>query len=150
AYFCECAPADEIARRFHLHSNSVRTIVRDFARALDVNALFASARPGPRTSPKRDAIHDRACELRRQGATLAEIRTALGHEGFDLSESYLFRLLCRAGLTATRQRRPTPEPGERASDGSIVPDIADVRALALDEGRQVLTKVAGLFLFVPL
>jgi hypothetical protein len=81
---------------------------------------------------------------------LADIRAALGREGFDLSESYLFRLLRRAGLTATRQRRPTPEPGECASDGSIVPDIADVRALVLDDGRHVLTKVAGLFLFVPL
>jgi transposase len=150
AYFCDCAPADEIARRFHLHSSSVRTIVRDFARAPDVNVLFASARPGPRTSPKRDAIHERACELRHQGATLADIRAALGREGFDLSESYLFRLLRRAGLAATRQRRPTPEPGECASDGSIVPDIADVRALVLDDGRHFLTKVAGLFLFVPL
>jgi transposase len=150
AYFCECAPADEIARRFHLHSNSVRTIVRDFARAPDVKVLFASARPGPRTSPKRDAIHERTCELRRQGATLAEIRAALGREGFDVSESYLFRLLHRAGLTTTRQRRPIPQPGECASDGSAVPDIADVRALALDDGRHFLTKVAGLFLFVPL
>jgi transposase len=78
----------------------VRTIVRDFARAPDVNVLFASARPGPNTSPKRDAIHERACELRRQGVTLAEIRAALGREGFDVSESYLFRLLRRAGLAA--------------------------------------------------
>jgi transposase len=144
AYFCECAPADEIAKRFHLHSNSVRTIVRDFARAPDVNVLFASARPGPKTSPKRDAIHVQACELRRQGATLADIRAALGRQGLDVSESYLFRLLHRAGLTATRQRRSTPQPGECASDGSIVPDIADVRALVLDDGRHFLTKVAGL------
>jgi transposase len=150
AYFCECAPADEIARRFHLHSNSVRTIVRDFARAPNLNALFAAARPGPKASPKRDAIHELACELRRQGATLAEIRAALGREGFDLSESYLFRLLRRAGLSVTRQRRPTLQPGECASDGSIVPDIADVRALVLDDGRRFLTKVGGLFLFVPL
>ncbi len=150
AYFCESAPADEIAQRFCLRSSSVRTIVRDFARAPDVNVLFASAKPGPNTSPKRDAVHDRACELRRQGVTLAEIRAALGREGFDVSESYLFRLLRRAGLAAMRQRRPTPEPGEYASDGSVVPDIADIRGLDLDDGRQLATKVAGLFLFVPL
>jgi transposase len=150
AYFCESAPADEIATRFHLHSSSVRAMVRDFARAPDVNLLFASARPGPKTSPKRDAIHEQACELRRQGATLADIRAALGREGFDVSESYLFRLLRRAGLAAMRQRRPTPQPGEHASDGSVVPEIADVRGLALDDGRQFPTKVAGLFLFLPL
>ena len=32
----------------------------------------------------------------------------------------------------------------------MVPDIADVRALSLDDGRQFPTKVAGLFLFLPL
>ena len=150
AYFHESAPADEIAKRFHLHVGSVRAIVRDFARDPDVNSLFTAARPGPKTSPKRDAIHERACELRRQGATLADIRAALEQDGFDVSESYLFRLLRRAGLAATRQRRPTPQPGEYANDGSVVPDIADVRELVLDDGRQFPTKVAGLFLFLPL
>ena len=32
----------------------------------------------------------------------------------------------------------------------MVPDIADVRALSIEEGRQFATKVAGLFLFLPL
>ena len=150
AYFYESAPADLIAKRFHLHSCSVRAIVRDFARDPDVNSLFTAARPGPKASPKRDAIHGRACELRRRGATLADIRATLNQDGFDVSESYLFRLLRRAGVAATRQHRPTPQPGEYANDGSVVPDIADVRELVLDEGRQFSTKVAGLFLFVPL
>jgi len=150
AYFHEATPADEIAQRFHLHVGSVRAIVRDFARTPDVNAFFAAARPGRKTSPKRDAIHQRACELRRQGATLADIHAALQREGFDISESYLFRVLRRAGLAATRQGRPFRQPGDYANDGSIVPDIADVRALALEDGRQFSTKAAGLFLFLPL
>ncbi|MGZ3392475.1 MAG: hypothetical protein ACXVCF_23195, partial [Isosphaeraceae bacterium] len=37
-----------------------------------------------------------------------------------------------------------------AHDGSVVPDVADVRALSLEDGRQFPTKVAGLFLFFPL
>jgi transposase len=150
AYFYESAPADEIAKRFHLHSCSVRAIVRDFARHPDVNSFFTATRPGPKASPKRDAIHERACALRRQGATLADIRAALEQDGFDISESYLFRLLNRAGVAATRQRPSTPDPGEYAKDGSVVPDIADVRELVLDNGRQFSTKVAGLFLFLPL
>jgi transposase len=150
AYFCESASADEIAKRFDLHSCSVRAIVRDFARDPDVNSLFTATRSGPKASPKRDAIHERACTLRRRGATLADIRAALNQDGFDVSESYLFRLLRRAGLAATRQRRPVSQPGESANDGSVVPDIADVRELVLDDGRQFPTKVAGLFLFLPL
>jgi transposase len=150
AYFHESAPADDIAKRFYLHVGSVRAIVHDFARDPDVNSLFAAVTPGRRTSPKRDAVHERACSLRLQGATLADIRGALKQEGFDVSEPYLFRLLRREGLAATRCRRPTPQPGEYAKDGSVVPDIADVRGLALDSGRQFPTKVAGLFLFLPL
>jgi transposase len=150
AYFSEPASADDIAKRFHLHAGSVRAVVRDFARNPDINALFAVAKPGRKASPKRDAIHERACALRRQGATLADIRADLQREGFDVSESYLFRLLRRAGLAATRQRRPTPQPGDYADDGSSVPNIADVRELVLEDGRQFPTKVAGLFLFLPL
>jgi hypothetical protein len=66
AYFHDSTPADEIAQRFDLHVGSVRAIVRDFAGDPDVNALFTAARPGRKTSPKRDAIHQRAGELRRQ------------------------------------------------------------------------------------
>jgi hypothetical protein len=32
----------------------------------------------------------------------------------------------------------------------VVPDVTDVRALSLEEGRQFTTKAAGLFLFLPL
>jgi transposase len=150
AYFHDGSTADQLAERFHLHVGTVRAIVRDFARNPDINALFATARHGRKTSPKRAAIHERACTLRRQGATLADIRAALVQEGFDVSESYLFRVLRRAGLAATRQHRPTRQPGAYANDGSVVPDVADVRALSLGNGRQFPTKVAGLFLFLPL
>ena len=150
AYFHESAPADEIAQRFHLHADTVRAIVRDFARNLDVNAFFAAAEPGRKTAPKRDAIQERACELRRRGEKPWRLSApALQREGLDVSESYLFRLLRRAGLAGTRLRRPSPLPGEYAKDGSVVTDIADVGALSLEDGRQFATKVAGLFLFLP-
>jgi len=84
AYFHEFASADHIAKQFHLRVGSVRAIVRDFARDPDLNAFFAAAGPGRKTSPKRDAINERACELRHQGATLGDIRTTLQREGFDL------------------------------------------------------------------
>jgi transposase len=149
-YFHEGATADQLAEQFQLCVATVRAIVRDFVRDPDINSFFTIDRPGPKTSPKRTAIHQRACELRRQGATLAEIRATLLHEGFDVSESYLFRVLHRAGLTTTRHHRSTPQPGEYANDGSVVPDIADVRILSFEDGRQFPTKVAGLFLFLPL
>jgi transposase len=147
AYFLESTPADDIAQRFQLHGDTVRAIVRDFARDPDVNSFFAAAVPGPKTAPKRDTIQLRACELRREGATLPAIRATLEAEGFDVSESYLFRLLQRSGLAATRHRQPPPQPGDYAADGSIIPDIADARACPLEDGRRFPTEVAGLFLF---
>ena len=150
AYFHEGATADQLAERFQLHVGTVRAIVRDFARDPDVNSFFAAASPGRKTAPKRAAIHQRACELRRQGAPLADIRAALQQEGVEVSESYLFRILRRAGLTVTRHQRSTRQPGAYAKDGSVVPEVADVRALSLEDGRQFPTQVAGLFLFLPL
>jgi transposase len=150
AYFAQGTTADQLADHFHLHVDTVRAIVRDFARDPDVDPFFTAAGPGRKTAPKRAAISERACSLRRRGDSLAEILAALRREGFDVSESYLFRVLHRAGLTATRHHRATPRPGESARDGSLVPDVADVRALALEEGRRFPTRVAGLFLFLPL
>jgi transposase len=150
AYFHDGSTAGQLAERFQLHGDSVRAIVRDFARGPDINSFFTVDWPGPKTSPKRTAIDQRACELRHQGNTLAETHATLLQEGFDISESYLFRILRRAGLTTTRSHRSTPKPGQSANDGSIVPDIADVHSLSLDDGRRFPTKVAGLFLFLPL
>src|SRR5260370_1285747 len=67
------------------------------------------ARRGRKPAPKHAALQNRACELRRQGAPLASIHATLQGEGFDVSESYLFRILGRAGLTTVRHRRPTPQ-----------------------------------------
>jgi len=149
AYFLERTPADELALRFQLHVGTVRAIVRDFARNPDINAFFRAAQPGRKTSPKRDAIHDRACALRRQGRTLADIRAQLDQEAHPVSESYLFRVLQRAGLATTRQHRPPRQAGERANDGSTVPAVAAVQELSLQEGQRFTTQVAGLFLFLP-
>ena len=105
AYFYESAPADEIARRFHLHSDSVRAIVRDFARAPDVNSLFAAAKRGPKAAPKHDAIRERACALRRQGATLADIRAALERDGLDVRLDPVGRVFAMARLEDRWERR---------------------------------------------
>src|SRR5207302_475772 len=104
--------------------------------------FFRTAPAVDRPSPKRDAIRDRACDLRRQGHTLGEVRTRLEAEGHPVSEAYLFRVLREEGLAAKGQRcRPVPRPGDRANDGSLVPAVADVQQRALTDGRQFTTKV---------
>jgi transposase len=150
AYFLEGATAQRLAQPYQLHVGTARAVIRDFASDPDLSTFFLTEHPGRKSAPKRAAIQERACELRRQGTTLGDIRATLQSEGLDVSESYLFRVLGRAGLTAVRHRRSTPQPGEIACDGSVVPDIADVRTLSLEAGRRFSSKVAGLFLFLPM
>jgi transposase len=150
AYFLERLTAAEVARRFDLHVGSIRAIVRDFAGDPDLGQFFRTGQTVDRPALKRESIRDHACALRRQGLTLAEIRTQLQTENHSLSEAYLFRVLQDEGLAIKGQRcRPVRQPGDHANDGSLVPNIADVRQLALTNGRQFATKVAGLFLFLP-
>src|SRR3954453_10304133 len=150
AYFLEQQTAEVIAERFQLSVASIRSLVRDFAQHPNLDQLFGRAPPPERPSPKRDALRDRAGDLRRQGRTLEAIRSQLQAEGQHVSESYLFRLLHDAGLAPKGQRcRTQPQPGELARDGSLVPAVADVQQRVLTNDRQFTTQVAGLFLFVP-
>src|SRR5262245_20782974 len=150
AYFLEGLTADALAHRLGLHVGSIRAIVRDFAHDPDLGQFFCTAQAADRPAPKRQSIRYRSCDLRRQGFPLAEIRTKLQTEGHRVSKAYLFRLLQAEGLAIKGQRcRPVREPGSHANDGSLVPASADVHQLALHNGRQFTTKVAGLFLFLP-
>jgi hypothetical protein len=149
-YFLEHATAEELAERYQLHVASVRALVRDFAQQPDLNRFFQPVRRGRKTAPKRQAIIDRACELRRRGNTLEEIRIQLASEGHPLSASYLFRVLQRAGrVDRTPPRPPPPPPGLRAKDGSEVPPIAALLPPPSSSSRRFLSQAAGLFLFVP-
>ena len=150
AYFHERQTAQAIAQRFGLHVGTVQATVRDFATDPDLSQFFTATRPGRKTSPKRDGIRERAATLRRDGRTLGQIHQQLGAEGHEVSESYLATILREEGLSRLPRGGPPPRPGERAQDGSEVPDVADARELCLEEGRIIYTDTAGLFLFVPL
>lgn len=151
AYYLDDTTAEQLAERFSLHPDSVRAIVRDFAHHPDLQRFFAVNRPGRQTAPKRDALTEDVVRLRREGLTLAQIQERLHGQGQPISESYLSRILAGQGLADT----PTPHPKQpaiarQAKDGSDIPAAADARLCSFEPGRCFQTKVAGLFLFVPL
>lgn len=150
AYFLERQTASAIADRFGLHVGTVQAVVRDFAAQPDLSQFFVVTRPGRKTSPKREAVRERATQLRREQKTLGQIGGQLREEGQQVSESYLATILREAGFSRLPRGGPRPRPGERARDGSEVPAVADVRELSLPSGRVVRTQGAGLFLFLPL
>lgn len=151
AYYLDETSAEELAGRFSLHPDSVRAIVRDFAHDPDPNRFFAVNQPGRQTAPKRDALTEEIVRLRREGLTLGQIQERLQEQGQSIGESYLSRILAGLGLADA----PTPPPRGpahtlRAKDGSDIPATADARLCSFEPGRSFPTKVAGLFLFVPL
>jgi hypothetical protein len=149
AYFLDEDTAEQIASRFSLHPDSVRAIVKDFARDPDLARFFLVKKPGPAAAPKREARRQAVIALRRQGHSLAQIKERLGNER-PISESSIYRILLSEGLAGDGMRVSAQKTHKTARDGSDVPVVADVRDCSLAPGRSFPTKVAGLFLFVPL
>ena len=151
AYYLDDIPAEHLAQRFDLHPDSVRAIVRDFASSPDLEQFFLVNRPGRQSAPKREQLTEQITRLRGQGLTLAEIRNQLQQQGQSISEPYLCRILQEEGLGGLRgHRQAQTTTTKQAKDGSDIPDSADARLCSLEPGRCFATKVAGLFLFVPL
>ena len=150
AYYLDQQTAESLARRFSLHPDSVRSIVKDFARDPDLAQFFVAKKPGPAFAPKRDARRQEVLDLRRDGLSLAQVHERLNARGVSLSESSIYRILQRAGLAGDGVRQATRPPGRKAKDGSDVPPVSDVRSCLLTTGRSFPSKVCGLFVFVPL
>jgi transposase len=150
AYYLDEASADELAARFGLHPDSVRAIVRDFAQDPELERFFVVNRPGRQTAPKRDALTDDIRRLRREGLTLVQIQKRLQEQGHSISESYLSRILAEQGLADSAIPPRQPAIARQANDGADLPAAADARLCSFAPGRCFHTKVAGLFVFVPL
>jgi DNA-binding transcriptional MerR regulator len=149
AYFLDESTAPQIAARFSLQPDSVRDIVSDFAEHPDLKRFFLVRKPGPVAAPRRDACRQAVLDLRDQGLSLAQIKERLADQ-HALSESSIYRILFREGLAGDGVRVSTQRARQTAKDGSDIPAVADARDCLLTAGRSFRTKVAGLFLFVPL
>lgn len=149
AYFHDRDTAEQIASRFSLQADSVRSIVNDFARDPDLARFFLAKRTGPAAARQRDTCRQQVLDLRRQGLSLAQITEHLGNE-HPISESSIYRILHHEGLAGGGVRVSTRPRHKTAKDGSDIPAVADARDGFLTAGRGFPTKAAGLFLFVPL
>jgi hypothetical protein len=149
AYFLDEDTAERIAERFTLHPDSVRAIVKDFAKDPDLTRFFLVKKPGPSTAAKRGACRQDVLELRRQGQGLAEIKEQLA-DRHSISEASIYRILHSEGLAGGGVRISKGQARQKAKDGSDIPPVTDARDCLLTAGRSFPTKAAGLFLFVPL
>jgi transposase len=147
AYFVEELAASEIAERFGYTKASVQTLISQYRQA-DLGELFATARPGPKRQPKKDAARERVIELRRQRHGIDEIVSELARAGTPLSRTAVWEILREAGLS--RMPRPPagpalpPEPERLAAPKVRVLEDTDWPARG-----SIQTQHAGLFLLVP-
>ncbi len=144
AFYVEQRPSHQVARSFGYSAGAFRVLCHGFVR--DPNpSFFVSARPGPRSQPKKSAARSQIIVLRKQNHSVYEISEALKEQKLPLSPTAVREVLKAEGF-APLPRRWDEERPQRPR--AIVEAVADVRAFSLDPGK-FFTRCGGLFLFLP-
>jgi len=144
AYFIDEGASAEAARQFGYSPGAFRVLCHQFRRNA-LPDLFAAAKTGPRTQPKKSRARERIVALRKRNYSVYDISATLREAGMDLSATAVREVLNAEGFAPlprrldeerAQQPHPTAEP------------IADVRSFILPTTR-FTTHVGGLFLFLP-
>ena len=147
AYFVEGRPSAEVARDFGYSPGAFRVLCHKFRRETDPEQrYFKDVRRGPQAAPARDRVRERVVALRKRNLSVYDIQRELREQGHELSINSLSILLREEGFARLPRRGDDERP--QAPKPEVAP-AADVRALDLSP-RSFRTRVAGLFLFVPL
>jgi len=146
AYFVEGRPSAEVAKQFGYTPGSFRVLCHSFRREQNnEDRFFCDVRRGPQAAPARDRVRELAIAMRKKNYSVYDIQRELKEVGHEISINSLTILLREEGFARLPRRgddeRPDTTKPERA-------DIADRRELDLSP-RGFRTRVAGLFLFVP-
>jgi hypothetical protein len=145
AYFLEDRPSHEVARDFGYTPGSFRVLCHAFRRDPEPR-FFISPPPGPREQPKKAKAHDLVIALRKQNHSVYEIAAALKERALPLSPTAVREVLRAEGFAALPRRLDEERP---AQSGPTVEPVADARAFGLTPGTQFVTRLGGLFLFLP-
>jgi transposase len=145
AYFLDGCPSHEVARDFGYSSGSFRVLCHQFRRDPEPQ-FFASPASGPREQPKKSKAHDLAVVLRKQNHSVYEISAALREQAMSLSPTAVREVLRAEGFAPLPRRLDEERP---ALPGPTVEPVADVRMFGLAPETQFVTRLGGLFLFLP-
>ena len=118
AYFTEGLTVAQAGARAGYTRASMASLLRDF-RAGRVEMFAPPGRPGPKSSPKKDAARRRVIELRRQGLSVHEISARLRAEGTPLNRTGVGQVLAEEGFG-----RLLRGPAQEASTSARPPPAA--------------------------
>ncbi len=144
AYFIDEVPSAEAARRFGYTPGAFRVLCHAFRRG-ELPELFATARPGPRGQPRKSRAHEQIVALRKRNYSVYDISEALKQQGTSLSPTAVREVLAEEGFAPLPRRLDEERP---AGVGPTTEAVADVREFHLAP-REFITRLGGLFLFVP-
>lgn len=146
AYFVEGRPSAEVARAFGYSPGAFRVLCHQFRREPHPEQrYFKDVRRGPQSAPLRDRLRERVVALRKRNLSVYDIQRELREQGHTISINALSLLLREEGFARLPRRKDEERPHSVRPETAAV---ANVRALDLSP-RPLRTRVAGLFLFVP-
>jgi hypothetical protein len=147
AYFVDNGSAPTVARHFGYSTAGLRSLCHQFRSDANFRAgFFQTPRPGPRHAPARDRVRELAVAMRKKNLSVYDIQRELAAAGHVISINSLSLLLREEGFARLPRRRDDERPPTVKPE---VAAVADIRALSLAP-RAFTTRLAGLFLFVPL
>ncbi|MFQ5479563.1 MAG: transposase, partial [Candidatus Binatia bacterium] len=147
AYFVGQRPSAKVAVEFGYTPGSFRVLCHSFRREKDKEArFFCDVRHGPQSAPSRDRVRELAVAMRKKNLSVYDIQRELQEAGHEISISSLAILLKEEGFARLPRRADDERPDTTKPEQAAV---ADRRELDLST-RSFRTRVAGLFLFVPI
>ena len=147
AYFVEGLPSAHVANTFGYTPGAFRVLCHQFRHKMArQDYFFRETRPGPHSAPVRDAVRELAVAMRKKNLSVYDIQGELAEEGHSISINALSILLREEGFARLPRRRDDERPTTVKPEAA---EVADVRELDLSP-RSFRTRVAGIFLFVPL
>ena len=147
ACFIEEASSCEVARRFGYSPGFLRVLCHQFRHdPAKRDGFFQDVKRGPQSAPVRDRVRTLAVAMRKKNLSVYDIQRELAAASHPISINALSVLLREEGFARLPRRRDDERPHTIKPEAAAV---ADVRMLDLAP-RSFRTRLAGLFLFVPL
>src|SRR5215470_8607470 len=144
AYFVEKLASAEVARRFGYTPGAFRMLCYDFRHGR-LRDFFAVRRPGPVEQPKKNPVRDQVVGLRKRNYSIYDISRTLKEEGTPLGATAVREILLEEGFAALPRRL---DDERLSSVGPTKEAVANVNDFSLSP-REFITRVGGLFLFIP-
>ncbi|MDP8267298.1 MAG: transposase [Candidatus Tenebribacter davisii] len=118
SYFVDCKPAKEVAEVYNYSLSSFYSLIRDFEKHLkvspDVDYFFQIKYPGKHKTDTDRELDELIIALRKKNFSIPDIKVILDAQGYNVSESYCYRVLRGDGFSRLPRRQrseltsPTP------------------------------------------